>query len=79
MVKRPSKKTKFDKVMDKAEEVGAPQHTFGHGNKDGTANIDPEELEKFREKVEKQGVSWTKVKFVAMNAPFMRRSSPPQA
>jgi len=41
-------------------------------NTDGSFEIDPDSLEAFKKKVGKS--TWSKVRFVALNAPFKRRS-----
>ena len=88
MVKRPSppkkvvkpRKDKIDEVLDKIEK-GVPRVKFGRMNKDGTANINPEKLEEFKKKLEKKfgEAAFSKVHFVALNAPFKRRSPIPPA
>jgi hypothetical protein len=58
--------------MAALESVDADKQEFGRLNKDGTANIDPEKLEALKKKLGE--AVWTKVRFVALNAPFKRRS-----
>jgi hypothetical protein len=49
-----------------------PKQQFGRLNKDGTVNIQPQKLEGLKKKVGK--AAWSRVRFVALNAPFKRRS-----
>ena len=57
------------------ENLGLPKEVFGRLNKDGSHTIDPKALETLKQKVGKE--RWSKVRFVAMNAPFKRRSPTP--
>ena len=41
---------------------------------EGTVNIDPKKLSDFKTYISQQGLDWSRVKFVARNAPFNRRS-----
>jgi hypothetical protein len=73
---RPRKRRdKFAQAMEALEGVGVPQQEFGQLNKDGTANIDLQKLEELKKKLGAE--AWRKVRFVALNAPFKRRSSIP--
>jgi hypothetical protein len=51
---------------------GVPKQQVGRLNKDGTLNIQPQKLEGLKKKVGKE--AWSRVRFVALNAPFKRRS-----
>jgi hypothetical protein len=51
--------------------AGVPAKEFGHFNSDGTLSINPKALEGLKKKV---GKASRKVRFVALNAPFKRRS-----
>jgi hypothetical protein len=53
------------------EDTGVPCQEFGKLNKDGTARIDFEALEKFKKSLGKTA----NVRFKALNAPFKRRSA----
>ena len=48
-----------------------PTQQFGRLSKDGTVNIQPQKLEGLKKKVGKK--AWSRVRFVALNAPFKRR------
>ena len=74
---RKAKSVKFRKVMKAIEDEEVPNKEFGQLNEDGTANIDPEKLEELKEKL--GAAAWSKVRFVALNAPFKRRSPIPPA
>jgi hypothetical protein len=55
---------------------------IGNFTAEGTANIDPQKLLALKEKLLHSKLSqqdWSKVKFVARNAPFNRRSQIPPA
>jgi hypothetical protein len=71
------RKDKFAEAMEALEGVGVPKQEFGQLNKDGTAKIDPEKLEELKKKLGAE--AWRKVRFVALNAPFKRRSPIPSA
>jgi hypothetical protein len=83
MAKRPKSKArvakvkvgKFGRAMQALKGVGVPQQEFGRLNKDGTAEIDLDSLEALKKKLGKAAVG--KVRFVALNAPFKRRSAIP--
>jgi hypothetical protein len=47
----------------------------GGMDKDGNYIIDPKELEDLKKKLKALGINLDSVKFVALNAPFMRRSA----
>ena len=84
MAKSPKSKAKeakaktggtFRQAMNALEGVGVPQQEFGKLNKDGTAKIDFDSLEELKKKLGKAALA--KVRFVALNAPFKRRSAIP--
>ena len=52
--------------------VGVPAKAFGQFNSDGSLSIDHKALEGLKKKVGR--ASSKKVRFVALNAPFKRRS-----
>jgi hypothetical protein len=56
--------------------AGVPQKEFGKYNRDGTLKIDQKALEQLRTG---GTVTVGRVKFVALNAPFKRRSPIPPA
>ena len=66
---------KFGQAMQALKGVNVPQQTFGGLNKDGTAKIDLDKLEDFKKKLGR--AAFRKVQFVALNAPFKRRSAIP--
>ena len=72
MAKSPKSKARKAKAK---KVVPAPEQEFGKLNKDGTAEIDFESLEKFKKKL--GSARFAKVHFVARNAPFKRRSAIP--
>ena len=59
-------------AMKALNTAGARSREFGRLNTDGSYEIDPNKLEQFKQKVGKG--TWSKVRFVALNAPFKRRS-----
>jgi hypothetical protein len=76
--KAKAKKARAGKYRDAVralEDVGVPCQEFGKLNKDGTAQIDFEALEKFKKSLGK--VAAANVRFKALNAPFKRRSAIP--
>jgi hypothetical protein len=79
MAKSPKKakkaKASFGQAMQALKTVGVPQQQFGKLNNDGTAKIDLDSLEKLKKKLGK--ATFKKVRFVALNAPFKRRSAIP--
>jgi hypothetical protein len=73
MAKRPSSKKKgFRAAMQALGGVNINTHDIGRVAEDGEARIDYEQLEKLKEKLGEG--AWRKVRFVALNAPFKRRS-----
>ena len=66
----------FAEAMKALEGVGVPNQKFGQLNEDGTVEIDLNKLEALKKKLGK--AAWTKVRFVALNAPFKRRSPIPR-
>jgi hypothetical protein len=78
MAKKAKKaKGKFGQALQALEDVGVPQQEFGKLNKDGTAEIDFDRLEALKKKLGKAASG--KFRFVALNAPFKRRSAIPQS
>jgi hypothetical protein len=78
MAKNPkSKKAKptFRQAIQALQDVGVPLQEFGKVKKDGTVEIDVESLEKLKKKLGKAASAG--VRFVALNAPFKRRSAMP--
>ena len=52
--------------------AGVPREKVGQVNADGTVTIDKNKLDKLKTKLGQ--AAWSKVRFVALNAPFKRRS-----
>jgi hypothetical protein len=79
MAKRASSKKKgakgrrgtFAQAMRALEGAGVPKQQVGRVSTTGTANIDLNQIEALKKKL---GSGWRKVRFVALNAPFKRRS-----
>jgi hypothetical protein len=63
----------YREAINALEGVGANKQEFGRLNKDGTVNIDPEKIEDLKQKL--GAAAWRRVRFVALNAPFKRRTS----
>lgn len=74
---RKAKKGKFGDAMKALEDVDVPKKKFGQVNDDGSVSLDPEKLEELKDKVGTE--RWSNVRFVALNAPFKRRSPTPPA
>jgi hypothetical protein len=66
----------FRQAVQALQDVGVPQQEFGKLNRDGTAELDFDSLEKLKKKLGR--ATSAKVRFVALNAPFKRRSAIPQ-
>jgi len=62
--------------MQALEDVGVPNAEMGKLNKDGTITIDSKALDRLKKEV---GSAASNVRFVALNAPFKRRSPLPLA
>lgn len=67
----------FNEAMKALESVEVTKHEIGRLNKDGTAHFDPKKLEDLKERL--GNAAWSKVRFVALNAPFKRRTPVPPA
>jgi hypothetical protein len=74
---RARRPNKFREAMEALQGVGVENQEFGRLNKDGTVSIDPEKLEELKRKLGE--AAWSKVRFVACNAPFNRRLPIPPA
>jgi hypothetical protein len=74
---RKTKRASFSGAMRALAGAGVPRHHVGHLNEDGTHHIDPDKVEALKKKLGKE--QWGKVRFVALNAPFKRRSPVPPA
>jgi hypothetical protein len=72
MAKKRAKRVTVAAAKKALSNAGAPSQEFGKLNTDGSYEIDPDSLEVFKKKVGK--ATWSKVRFVALNAPFKRRS-----
>jgi hypothetical protein len=72
---RPRRKTgtgTYQEAMKALKSAGVPIQEFGGHNPDGTINIDHKVLEALQKKLKKGRRKH--VRFVALNAPFKRRS-----
>ena len=65
----------YRQAVQALEAAGVPHQDFGKLNRDGTAEIDFDSLEKFKRKLGRLAAA--KVRFKALNAPFKRRSAIP--
>jgi hypothetical protein len=72
-----SARTKYRNAMRALEGTEVNVQEIGQLNKDGTISIDPEKLEELKKKL--GAAAWRTVRFVALNAPFNRRSPTPPA
>jgi hypothetical protein len=72
-----AKRGNFGQAMKVLEGLGVPTQEFGHLNKDGSVQIDPKQLEQLKKTLGK--AAGRNVRFVALNAPFKRRSPTPFA
>jgi hydrogenase maturation factor HypE len=63
---------KFRQAMDALEGVGVDKQEIGKLNRDGTVSIDSAKLEELKRTLGE--AAWSRVRFVALNAPFNRRS-----
>jgi hypothetical protein len=72
MAARKAKPATYAAAMKALAAVGAPKKEIGQLNTDGSVKIDPKKLETFKKQLGK--ATWSKVRFVALNAPFKRRS-----
>ncbi|HEY2528134.1 MAG TPA: hypothetical protein VGJ20_09335 [Xanthobacteraceae bacterium] len=75
--KKKGARGKFGEAMKALEDAGVPNQEFGRLHREGAHIIDSEKLEALKRKVGK--AAWSKVRFVALNAPFKRRSPIPPA
>jgi hypothetical protein len=65
----------YNDAMNALQDVGVNKQEFGRLNKNGTVNIDLEKLEELKRTLGE--AAWSKVRFVALNAPFKRRTNTP--
>jgi hypothetical protein len=72
-----ARKGTFSEAVKALGDAGVPNKEFGQFNADGTVTINQEVLEDLRTKFGKDTLR--KVRFVALNAPFKRRSQIPPA
>jgi hypothetical protein len=66
------KRVNFGEAKRMLECVGVEHQEFGRLHPDGSHRVDPAQLEKLKKKLGK--ATWSRVRFVALNAPFKRRS-----
>jgi len=73
MAKRARKKrVSFGAAVKALRGVGVDHLEFGRVQADGTHRVNPAQLEKLKRKLGKRGQA--NIRFVALNAPFKRRS-----
>jgi nickel-dependent lactate racemase len=80
MAKRPrsrKKRVKFGEAVKALRNAGVPHQEFGRVQADGTHKVDPTQIAKLKKKLGK--ARSRNVRFVALNAPFKRRSPIPPA
>ncbi len=68
-----AKKDKLGKALDTLKGARHVQY-FGQLSADGVPEIDAAELSKLKRKLKKKKIALGKVRFIALNAPFKRRS-----
>lgn len=71
MAKR-ARKVSFGAAVKALRSAGVPHQEFGRVNADGTHKTQPAQLEKLKKKLGSKGRGH--IRFVALNAPFKRRS-----
>jgi hypothetical protein len=67
-----AKRGTFNEAMKALEGVEVPTEQIGQLGKDGIATMDLHGVEQLKKKLGQK--AWSKVRFVALNAPFKRRS-----
>ena len=72
MAKKSKKPVTFRRAMKALEGTGVPKVEFGRHTKGGSVTIDHKALEALRKSLHSKRRS--RVRFVALNAPFKRRS-----
>jgi hypothetical protein len=72
MAKKSKKPVSFKRAMKVLEGEGVPKVEFGRHTKSGSVTIDHKALEALRKSL--PGKRKSRVRFVALNAPFKRRS-----
>jgi hypothetical protein len=70
MAKR-KKRVSFGAAVKALRGVGVDHQEFGRVRADGTHSVDPAQIEKLKKKLGNRRAS---IRFVALNAPFKRRS-----
>jgi hypothetical protein len=75
--KRAAKRGNYGQAIKVLEALDVPTKQFGHLNRDGSVQIDPNQIEQLKRKLGKR--AGKNVRFVALNAPFKRRSPTPVA
>jgi hypothetical protein len=70
MAKR-ARTVSFGAAVKALRSAGVPHQEFGRVNADGTHRVNPAQLEKLKKKL---GSKRGHIRFVALNAPFKRRS-----
>ena len=72
-----AKRATYGEAIRALQGVRAPKQEFGQFRPDGTLTLDFKKLEALKRKL--GAAAWRKVRFVALNAPFKRRSPIPPA
>jgi hypothetical protein len=66
------KRVSFGAAVRALRGAGVDHQEFGRVNADGTHRVDPAQIEKLKKKLGRSGRGH--IRFVALNAPFKRRS-----
>jgi hypothetical protein len=65
------KRVSFGEAVKALRGLGVDHQEYGRVRADGTHSVDPAQIEKLKRKLGKRRVN---IRFVALNAPFKRRS-----
>jgi hypothetical protein len=66
------KRVGFGAAVKALRSAGVPHQEFGRVHTDGTHRVNPAQIEKLKKKLGRSGRAH--IRFVALNAPFKRRS-----
>jgi hypothetical protein len=69
---RSRKRVSFGAAVKALRSAGVPHQEFGRVNADGTHKVQPAQLERLKKRLGRSGRGH--IRFVALNAPFKRRS-----
>jgi hypothetical protein len=64
---------KFRKAYEALDSVPIRHQVIGRTDEDGNVHLDLNELEQLKKELGKKGGALSRVRFVALNAPFKRR------